>query len=61
MISHCRPWGSITKLVERFADLERIGNMNADACRMAFLNSIVCMADLTQLLLGVVLMAQDLT
>jgi hypothetical protein len=45
-------WGKSIEIVERFADLARIGNSYARVSRAAFFERILCTADLTELLLG---------
>jgi hypothetical protein len=45
-------WRRVTRAVERFAELQRSGDMSVGACRMAFFERILHTADLTKLLLG---------
>jgi hypothetical protein len=53
-------WGRITKIIERFAKLERIWNIYVAACRVEFFEWILRIADLTQLLLGFIVTARGL-
>jgi hypothetical protein len=41
-------WGSIITIIERFTELERIGNISVGICRIAFFERILRTADLTQ-------------
>jgi hypothetical protein len=50
-------WDRIIKIIERFTDLAKIGNINADVCRVALFERILRTADLTQLFLGFIVSA----
>jgi hypothetical protein len=45
-------WGRIIKIIERFTELERIRNIDAGVCKVAFFERIVPTAALMQSLLG---------
>jgi hypothetical protein len=53
-------WERIIKIIERFTELERIGNIYAVVCRVGFFERILRATDLTQLLLGFIVTARGL-
>jgi hypothetical protein len=47
-VNRSTAWGKIIKIVERFTELERFGNIYVGVFRVAFVEPILHTADLTQ-------------